>query len=101
MLVDPDNRRIKHLDTSFAGISHGVQDAIPDASLSPSIEAVVAGRVGAEVPRQITPRCTGTQDPEDAIQDPPIINPRHTTGFVRKHGLNGVPFAVCESIPHD
>jgi len=72
MLMDPDNRRIKHLDIRFADIRYSIQDAIPDACLSPSIEAVVAGRVGAKASRQIPPRRTGAQDPEDAVQDAPV-----------------------------
>ena len=58
MLVDPDNRGIKHLDICFADIRYSIQDAIPDANLSPSIEAVVAGRVRAKALRQIPPRRT-------------------------------------------
>jgi hypothetical protein len=101
MLMNPDNRRIKHLDIRFADIRHGIQDAIPDASLSPSVETVVAGRVRAKASRQIPPRRTGAQDPEDAVQDAPIVHAGDATGSVWKDGLNGVPFAVCESIPHD
>jgi hypothetical protein len=99
--MDPDNSCIQYLDFGITNICNSAQDAIPDAGLSPSVEAIVTGRVGAKASRQIPPRRTGTQDPEDAVQHPPIINTRNTSGFIRKDGLNGVPFAVCESIPHD
>lgn len=43
------------------------KDLIPDALLPPPVEAVGDGRPGAVSLRQIPPRSTGTQDPEDAI----------------------------------
>ena len=99
--MDTDNRRVEHLNIGFAGIRHGIQDVIPDAGLSPSVEAVVAGRVGAEAPRQIAPWCTGAQDPEYSIQYAPVVYARNAAEVGGKDGLNGASFAVCESIPHD
>lgn len=54
--MDPDNCRIEHLDIGFAGVRHGIQDVIPYASLSPSVEAVVASRIGAKAAGQIRER---------------------------------------------
>lgn len=48
----------------------------------PSHEAVVAGGAWAIALGQITPRRTGSQHPEDAVEHTPIIDARHTTRFV-------------------
>jgi putative ABC transport system substrate-binding protein len=67
------------------GSGQCVHDPAPDAN-----EAVVASGVRTKVIRQVAPRCTGPQDPEDAIEDTTVIYPRHAARFVGQHRL-----AVC------
>ena len=43
--MDPDNGSIEHLDIGISFIRYGSEDAVPDACLAPSVEAVVAGRI--------------------------------------------------------
>jgi len=47
---------------------------------------------------QITPRCSRAQDPEDAIEDTTVVNPRNSTRLVRQHGLDGNPFIIGEFV---
>jgi len=42
--------------------------------------------------RQIAPRCPGSQDPEDAVEDTSVVYPRNATRLIRQHGLDGNPF---------
>lgn len=60
----------------------GVHHPIPHTCFPPSHEAVVAGGAWTIALGQITPWRTGSQHPEDAVEHTPIIDPRHTAGFV-------------------
>jgi len=78
----------------------GKMDAAPDTSSPPADEAVVAPGVWTKRFRQITPRCSGSQDPEDAIEDTTIVYPRNAPRFVRQHRLDGNPFMIGEFVAH-
>ncbi|SDC63998.1 multidrug efflux pump [Bradyrhizobium brasilense] len=41
------------------------------------------------------------KDPEDAIQDSSVVDPRNATRLVRQHRLDGDPFMVGEFVAHD
>src|SRR5215472_256980 len=79
----------------------GVYDAAPDTSPPPADEPVVASGVWAKRHRQITPRCSRSQDPEDAIEDTSVVHPRNATWLVRQHRPYGSPFIVGEFVAHD
>src|SRR3546814_290056 len=55
--------------------------------LPPSGEAVVTGGTWAIALRQVAPRRTGTQHPEDAVQHAPIIDARHPSRLVGQQRL--------------
>jgi tetratricopeptide (TPR) repeat protein len=78
-----------------------VYDAAPDTSPPPADETVIAGRVRTKMIRQIAPRCPGSQDPEDAVEDTSVVYPRNATRLIRQHGLDGNPFVICEFVAHD
>jgi hypothetical protein len=86
-----DNRGVDHLDSGVVGSSKCVYDAAPDTSPPPTDEAVVACGVRNKHLGQITPRRSRAQDPEDAIEDTTVVNPRNATRLVRKQGLDGNP----------
>ena len=96
-----DNGGIDHLDSGIMGSGKRFYDAAPDTSPPPADETVIAGRVRAKMIRQIAPRCPGLQDPEDAVEDTPVVYPRNATRLVRQHGLDGNPFIVGEFVAHD
>src|SRR5436190_21832293 len=101
MLMDADNGGVDHLDSGIMGSGKCVYDAAPDTSPPPADEAVIAGRVRAKMIRQIAPRCPGSQDPEDAVEDTSVVYPRNATRFVWQHRLDGKPFIVGEFVAHD
>src|SRR4051812_27381806 len=43
----------------------------------------------------------GSEDPEDAIENPAVIHPWHAAWLIGQHGLNGGPFRVGEFVAHD
>src|SRR5262249_2477701 len=40
-------------------------------------------------------------DPEDAVEDTPVIHAGHATRLVRKHRLDGGPLVVGKFVAHD
>ena len=77
-------------DSGIVCSSKCVYDADPDTSPPPTDEAVVACGIRTKQLGQITPRCSRAQDPEDAIEDTMVANPRNPTRLVRQHGLDGI-----------
>jgi hypothetical protein len=51
--------------------------------------------------RQITPGCSRSEDPEDAIEDASVVHPRNATRLVRQHRPYGSPFIVGEFVARD
>ncbi len=101
VLMHSHNGRVDHLDGGVMSSTHCVHDPAPDASAAPANEAIVAGGIGAEILRQITPGCPRSQDPEDAIQDTAVVHTGHAAWLVRQHRLDGSPFFVGEFVAHD
>ena len=99
--MDADNGGVDHLDSGIMGSGKCVYDAAPDTSPTPADEPVVASGVWAKRHRQITPRCSRSQDPEDAIEDTSVVHPRNATWLVRQHRPYGSPFIVGEFVAHD
>src|SRR3546814_11567194 len=79
------------LDGAVVGGSDGVHQVVPYACLPPSGEAVVTGGTWAIALRQVAPRRTGTQHPEDAVQHAPIIDARHPSRLVGQQRLDHAP----------
>src|ERR1700753_4234423 len=101
MLMHADNRSVDHLDSGIVGSGKRVYDAAPNTSPPPSNEAVVAGGVRTKRLRQITPRCSRAQDPENAIEDTTVVHARNATRLVRQHCLDGGPLIIREFVAHD
>src|SRR6185437_11046929 len=83
------------------GTGKRVDDAAPDTSPPPPNKSVVAGGVRTKRLGQITPRRSGAQNPEDAIEDTAVVNPRNATRLVRQHRLDASPLPVAEFVAHD
>ena len=101
MLMHADNGGVDHLDSDIMGRGKCVYDAAPDTSPPSTDEAVVARGVWTKRLGQITPGCSGSQDPEDAIEDTTVVYPRNVTRLVRQHRLDGNPFIISEFVAHD
>jgi hypothetical protein len=95
------NGRLDHLHRRVMGPGERAHDRGPDACSSPTNEAIVAGRVRTKVIRQVAPRCSGSQDPEDSIEDATVVHPWYAARLVRQHRPDGSPFLVGEFVAHD
>jgi len=79
MLVCPDDGAVHEMERPVEpalGIGSPLQssqDAIPHPSLLPSVEPARHGLPRAIALGQGAPRTTGTQDPEDAVEDGAVV----------------------------
>src|ERR1700747_898585 len=96
-----DNRSVDHLHSRIVTCGKGFYDAAPYANPPPSNKAIVAGGVRTKVDWQVPPRRARSQDPEDAVENTPIIHSRHAARLIRQHRLNGRPFIIREFVAHD
>src|SRR3954447_4017922 len=87
MLMHSDNRGVDHLNRGIVGSGKCVYNAAPDTSPPPADETVIAGRVRTKMIRQIAPRCPGSQDPEDAVEDTSIVYRGTPRGLFGSIGL--------------
>src|SRR5664280_1627585 len=78
-----------------------IHQPVPNASLPPANEAVVASSRRPVALRQIAPRRTRTQNPKDAVKHAPVIYARHTARLVRQHRFDSGPFIFGEFVAHD
>ena len=62
-------------DGIFAGLGQRFKDCAPSPALSPTVEAIVDGRVRAIFTRAITPSRTRLQHVNDPADDAPVVVP--------------------------
>lgn len=101
MLMHAGNRGVDHLDSGIVGSGKRVYNAAPDTSPPPADEAVVASGVRAKRIGQIAPRCSRTQDPEDAVEDTTVVYPRNAAWLVGKRRRYCSPFKIREIVAQD
>ena len=101
VLVHAHNGRVDHLHGRVMSRSERVHDPAPDASPSPANETIVAGRIWTEAVWQIAPRCAGSQNPKDAVQNTSVVHTRHAARLIWQHWPDGNPFLVREFVAHD
>ena len=89
------DRGVDHLDVAVASRGDGVHEAILMAGIAP---AVVAGRAGAIVLRQIAPRRARAQHPQDAVLSMPIVGPWHALRLVGRKRSDGRPIEIRRDI---
>lgn len=101
VLMYADNGSVDHLDGAVMGFREGLHDRVPDASHPPTNKPVVASRVRPKGLRQIAQWCSRPQYPEDAVEDTPVVDPRHAARLVGKERPDGSPLKVREFVSHD
>src|SRR5205814_10680965 len=78
MLMHAHRGAVDHLHIAVKGLADRSHDAVPNPGFAPPHKAVVAGRGRAELLRQSAPRRARPQHPENSVEHPPIIHPRHS-----------------------
>jgi len=94
LLVNPDMRTVDHHDIAVASLGHRRQQLVPDPSLAPAHEPIVAGAVPPVALGNVSPGRACTKPPEDPVQHPTIIDPRHSTRLPRQQGLDDGPLGI-------
>ena len=69
MLVHPDRGTVQHLQIAVVSRGNGFENPFPNAELSPSDEAIVAGCWRPIALWNVCPGRTRPQPPTDAVQD--------------------------------
>src|SRR5437879_8321464 len=103
MLMDPHRAAVDHLHIAIVGLADGGHHAIPNPGFAPADKAVVAGGIGTEfLLRQSPPWCARPQHPENPVQHPPVVHPRHPPRLVRQQRRDDTPFEIRQLISlHD
>src|SRR5436190_22117971 len=103
MLMDANRAAVDHLHIAIVGLADSGHDAVPNPGFAPAHKAVVAGGVGAEfLFRQSPPWRARPQYPENPVQYPPIVYPRHASRLVRQQRRDDIPFEIRQLVsPHD
>ena len=72
---------VDDLNLAVASLDDRVHEPLPHSGLGPALEANVAGRRGPMALRR-----ERAQDPDDAVQDPPMVSRRTPRGLLGKSG---------------
>jgi hypothetical protein len=96
--MDPNGGAVDHLDVAVVRDGDGVHQPVPHARLPPSHEAVVTGGARPIPLRQVAPRCTRPQYPEDAVQQAAVIDARHASRLVGQQRLDNAPLEVGQIV---
>jgi len=96
--VGANGGAVDHLNVAVMGGRDGVHQPVPYVCLSPPHEAVIAGGAWTIALGQVAPWCTGPEHPEDAVQHPPVINPRNAARLVGQQRLDHAPLEVGQVI---
>ena len=99
MLVDADTGGVDHDDLPLESGGNRSQQAIPHSGYAPAHEAIVTGGRWPVALGHLWPWRARAEPPENAIQHPPVINPRHTTRLVGQKRLDDRPFPIHEFVP--
>jgi hypothetical protein len=93
-----DDRAVDHLDLAVVGFGNSLQKLVPDACLSPPDEPIVTRRVGAIPLRNVRPRRTRSEPPENAIQHPTIVDAGHSARLAWQQRIDDLPLGIGEFV---
>jgi hypothetical protein len=89
---------VDHLNVAAVNLDDGVHQSIPNAGLSPPVEATEGRGARPVALRQIRPRRPRPQHPENAVENPPIVNTRPAARLVRKMRFDRLPFPIAQLV---
>ena len=98
LLVGANGCAVDHLNIAVTCGADRVRQPVPETRLSPSHETVVAGGARTIALGQVSPRRSGSQHPEDAVQYATVIDARHASGLVGQQRLDGAPLEVGQIV---
>jgi len=99
--MNPHNRAVDHLHLAAMRLGDRVHQSVPNPSLTPAIEAVVSSRVRSIALRQIAPRGSRSQHPENAVHHPPVVLAFGTRTPLRQHSFDNAPLEIGKIVAHD
>ncbi len=95
------DRAVDHLHLAVVRLDDGVHQTIPDARLAPPIEPIVGGRVRPIPFGQIAPGRARMQNPEDTVENTPIVARLAASTVLGQKRLDNAPLEVAQVVAHD
>ena len=99
--MNTHDRTVDHLHFAAVRLGHSIHQPVPDAGLAPAIEAIVGGRIRPVALRQIAPWCSGSQNPENAVEDAPVVSSSGPRTSLRQNRFDDAPLVIREIVAHD
>jgi hypothetical protein len=100
----PDNGRVDHLHglANALGLVQGFQKELPQPTERPAPELPIDRRPFAEMLVQIPPLCAGAGNPENSVQNKPVIFWGASAMRAANHneGLEAGPFRIRHQSPN-
>lgn len=93
-----NRRAVYHLDVAIVRGCDGLHHTAPEPGFPPAHEAVVTGGAWAIALRQVSPRRTRSQHPEDAVQHTAVIDAWDASRLVGQQRFDHTPFEVGQII---
>jgi hypothetical protein len=93
-----DTGGVDHHDVAVVSCGDRFEKPVPDPSLPPPDEAVVTGGRRTVAIRDLSPRRTRSKPPEDAVQNPPVINTGNPARLVGQQRRQDRPFMIAQFV---
>jgi len=100
--MDPHARRVDHLHLAVVRGDHRVHEPVPYACFAPAVEAVVDRRRRSVALGDVRPGRARAQDPENPVQNSPVIDAGNAARLVWQHRLDRLPLEIRQIVArHD
>ena len=98
VLMGPDDRGIDQQVLQVGVASEGLQDAAPDARLSPAVEPLIGGVGRPEPGGQVGPGRAGAGYPEDGVEEQAVVLGRRSgvVGLARQQLLDAAEAVIVQ-----
>lgn len=98
MLVDADTGGVDHHDLAVESSGYRRKQPVPNPGFAPADEPVVASRRGTVTLWYLSPRRPGAEPPENAVQNPSVINARNTAWLIGQQRFDNRPFPIRQFV---
>jgi hypothetical protein len=98
MLMGTNTRAVDHDQIAIVGRRDRLKDAVSHAGLTPAHEAIVAGRGWATELGHIALGRAGAEAPENVVEHPSVIHPRHAARLVGQQRLSYSTREDCDPL---
>src|SRR5260364_175535 len=99
VLMGADDRTVDQRHRLRRACCQHLENLDPNTCLGPAVKAIIDRRVRAIAFRKISPGRACPQHIEDAVENPPVVDPTDTAWLIRQQGLDQSPFSIAQVKP--